>query len=131
MKFLDFLDNSLQETRKKEADLKGVLVPSVNGKIEGLRFVLFLYVGSFKWLSIPWVFISYILVCVGLKAEPRPLLKLEAEAKKEAAAFIAKTKAEQLAKSNGSDKLSGKKEDLITEAGEFPPMTSPKSSTDS
>ena len=128
MKFLDFLDNSLQETRKKEADAKGVLIPTLNGKLEGLRFLLFVYVGSFKWLSIPWIFLSYLLVCFGLKAAPRPVLKFEQDAKKEAAAFAAKIKAEQAAKSNGSEKLSGKKEDLTTEAGEFPPLESSKPS---
>lgn len=125
MKFLDFLDNSLQETRKKEADAKGVLIPRVNGRIEGLRFVLFIYVGAFKWLSIPWVFLSYVLVSLGFKSEPKPVLKLEQEAKREAAAFAKKIKDEQAAaagRSNGSDKLSGKKEDLTTEAGEFPPL---------
>lgn len=126
MKFLDFLDNSLQETRKKEADYiartKGALNPVINGKIECLRFVLFFYVGSFKWLSIPGIFISYFLVCLGLKKKPIPVLKLEAESKKEATALAEKIKADL--KANGSALLAGKKDDLITEAGEFPPMIS-------
>jgi hypothetical protein len=96
MNFVRFLENRFQELTVENEKFKDAFNVGIDSEIKATHDLLTTYRTVVKWVMMPKVIVDFILVKLGLKIEPQPVLlnrmKETREAKKAADAILAESK---------------------------------------